>query len=83
LIKNIENAHSDCVTSLIFSHSSDFLISGSYDKSIKIWETSDWSCKRTLKEHNNWVNSLSLIPGSNGDFVSASVDFTIKFWNTN
>jgi WD40 repeat protein len=83
LIKNIKNAHSEYVTSLIFTPSSDYLISGSFDYSIKIWETSDWSCKRTLKEHNNWVNSLSLIPGSNGDFVSVSGDSTIKFWDTN
>jgi guanine nucleotide-binding protein subunit beta-2-like 1 protein len=83
LVKNIEKAHSKCVNSLIFTHSSDYLISGSYDKSIKIWETSDWSCKRTLKEHTSDVLSLSLIPGSNGDFVSASDDYTIKFWNTN
>jgi WD40 repeat protein len=83
LVKNIENAHSNDINSLIFSHSSDFLISGSFDNSIKIWETSDWSCKRTLNEHNYIVYVLSLIPGSNGDFVSASGDSTIKFWNTN
>jgi WD40 repeat protein len=83
LVKNIENAHSNTVTNLIFSHSSDYLISASFDYSIKIWETLDWSCKRTIKEHYSCVYALSLIPGSNGDFVSASGDSTIKFWNIN
>ena len=50
LLINLEG-HTNFICSVIFSEQSDYLISGSSDKSIKLWSTVDWKCKFTLTEH--------------------------------
>ena len=44
------------------------LASGSEDKTIKIWDSSTWSLKRTLTGHSDWVRSLAVL--KNGDLAS-------------
>jgi WD40 repeat protein len=55
------------------------LISGSYDYTIKIWDTISGSCLMTLEGH---TRSLScVIQLTDGRLVSGSFDNTIKIWN--
>ncbi|XP_033628104.1 lissencephaly-1 homolog isoform X1 [Asterias rubens] len=60
--------------------SGPFLVSGSRDKSIKVWDVSAGVCIITLTGHDNWVRGVLFHPG--GKFiVSASDDKTIRVWD--
>src|SRR5260221_217440 len=65
----------------IFIRSSLDLATESSDNTIKIWDKSDGSLKRTLTGHTDCVNSLAVF--QNGDLASGSSDNTIKIWDTN
>ena len=43
------NGHQDAVSALVSL--GDWLISGSWDSSIKVWATDTWQCVRTLSDH--------------------------------
>ena len=56
-----------------------YLASGSWDNTIKIWDTETGSEIRNLTGHTNWVRALAVMP--NGYLASGSADTTIKIWN--
>ncbi|CAK84600.1 unnamed protein product (macronuclear) [Paramecium tetraurelia] len=73
--------HSQWVKSLSFNYDSTFLISGSGDKSICVWNLNeDWEHFQTLTEHTSLVNCVNFAQNEN-TFVSGSEDQTIKIWN--
>ena len=54
------------------------LILGSWDFSIKVWTTDNWTCVRTLLDHAGAIRSLCIC----GDkMVSCSEDGVIKVWS--
>ncbi|KYQ91773.1 hypothetical protein DLAC_07565 [Tieghemostelium lacteum] len=67
--------HSDSISTLGSTQEGQIL-SGSWDKTIKIWEGNE--CVSTLTGHEAAVWSVLSLP--NGDIVSASADKTIKIW---
>ena len=71
------NGHTDTVWKLIVNRNGQ-LISGSYDKSIKVWNTEDGTIFKTLNGHSDHVTSLALL--KDGSLVSGSWDGTIKIW---
>ncbi len=71
--------HTGSVATLL-KLTNQFLASGSYDNSIKIWNIETGQLIRTLQGHSDYVVSLSLIEAS-GFLASASWDETIKIWN--
>lgn len=57
-----------------------FLISGSRDKTIKIWDVGIGLCLVTLVGHDNWVRQVMVHPG--GKYIlSASDDKTLRIWD--
>jgi WD40 repeat protein len=53
----------------------DKLISGSWDHTIKVWNTDTWACERTLEGHTDCVRALVV----HGDkLISGSSDCMIK-----
>ena len=58
--------------------SNGWLVSGSFDTSIKIWNTEAGYSIKTLWGHKSAVRSLVLLP--NGYLASGSDDFTLKIW---
>ncbi|MDP6587357.1 MAG: WD40 repeat domain-containing protein, partial [Anaerolineales bacterium] len=55
------------------------LASGSYDKTIKLWDISMVNCVRTLEGHTGWVESV--VFNKDGLLASGSRDNTIKLWD--
>ena len=51
------------------------LVSGSEDKTIKLWNPIDGSLKKTINGHTGAVGTL--VAHRNGSFISSSTDKTI------
>ncbi len=50
------NGHTDAVSALVCY--GDWLISGSWDQTIKVWSTDTWHCVRTLGDHAGTIRGL-------------------------
>jgi len=72
--------HSSYVNTLAISPDGQTLVSGSADKTIKVWNLSTGQEILTLKSHLNPINTLVLSPDGQ-TLVSGSADKTIKIWN--
>lgn len=59
------------------------LLSGSVDKTVKIWKratTSEYyTCAQTISDHASSINCIAVAPGAT-IFASGSADATIKIW---
>jgi len=77
--------HTSDVNSVAFSMDSRQVVSGSRDKTIKVWNTRS-ECKFTspaAESHSDWVSSVRFSPDKSPTIVSASWDKTIKVWSLN
>ncbi|KAN0128476.1 WD40-repeat-containing domain protein [Lactarius tabidus] len=78
--------HSGPVTSLVFydktpgSGEGNFLITGSWDKTIKIWDTNTKAMISSTEAHEDFVKTLLVVP-SLGLLVSSSSDKSVRFWD--
>ena len=60
----------------------DTLFTGSYDKTIKLWDIKTGHCKNTIRAHSSWVSAIQY--DRNFDkLISSSWDATIKIWDKN
>merc|ERR1719242_1728482 len=67
--------HGGPIWALDFDH--ELLISGSYDKCIKIWNISNGNCRATLRGHEEWVSGVQL---RHKHILSCSWDASIRLW---
>ena len=74
------SSHNDVIYTLIFSNKGDFLITGSADKTIKVWNSVTGSLKFTLNGHTDIVNNLAISPCDRW-LISSSTDRTIRIWD--
>lgn len=58
-------------------HKTEYLVSGSRDKTIKLWNVGSGQCIATFNEHDNWVRSVCFHP-SGHYIISASEDRSIR-----
>jgi WD40 repeat protein len=72
--------HTESVESVSFSPDGMILASGSWDKTIKLWNTSDGTELYSLSEHIESVNSVVFSPDGT-ILASGSFDNTTKLWN--
>lgn len=68
--------HKDGVTCLRFNRK--YLVSGSYDATIKVWDIESGTCLRTLTGHLKGVRSLVF---DSQKLITGGLDSTIKVWN--
>jgi WD40 repeat protein len=71
--------HSGTVISVCLSSDNKKIISGSWDKTIKIWDAATGVCERTLDGYNSYATAVC-ISSDNKMIVSGSKDKTIKIW---
>ncbi|XP_013772413.1 lissencephaly-1 homolog [Limulus polyphemus] len=57
-----------------------FLLSGSRDKTLKMWDVSTGLCLFTLIGHDNWIRGMKFHPGGKY-IISASDDKTLRVWD--
>lgn len=68
------------IWSVAFSPDGTTVATGSFDNSVRIWNTEDSKIKTTLKGHNEWI--LSVAFSRNGDVLaSGDAEGIIKLWD--
>lgn len=71
--------HANGIGSLAFRGDGKYLVSGSWDQTVKIWDAAAWTEKTTLKGHAAKVKAAFTPDGK--FVVSASEDKEIRIWN--
>ena len=73
--------HSDIILGLAFSRDGNRLISGSFDKTARIWNVRDQRTTHILKGHTGYISAVTFSPDDT-TAVTGSDDGTLKLWNT-
>lgn len=70
--------HTDAIAALVFTANGEYLVSGSYDRTIKIWHLPTGEV-RELGQHLGQIHTLAIAPDGQ-TLASASID-GLKLWN--
>lgn len=73
--------HSHFVSDVVMSSDGQFALSGSWDKTLRLWDLSASKTTRMFKGHTKDVLSVAF-SADNRQIVSGSRDKCIKLWNT-
>lgn len=71
--------HTAEIECVIFSHDNKFIISGSQDQSVRIWDLSSGAPFSTLQGHNDWIKALQLT--SDGKCLVSASSKDVIVWN--
>ncbi|QRV93089.1 hypothetical protein RhiJN_21107 [Ceratobasidium sp. AG-Ba] len=77
---NQSMAHDGQVRSVAFSPNGRHIISGSYDKTVRIWDADTGAQVGELVGHLDWVESVDFSPDGRR-IASGSSDKTVRVWN--
>lgn len=80
LVRSLENAHSDTVFGVRFSHDGLNLLSGAADKFVKIHELATGKLVKSFEGHTNHVLDVTWRHGDK-QIASAGADNAIKIWS--
>ncbi len=75
------SGHYGMVTSIAVTPDAKHIISGSFDKTIKVWDLESGKDILTLSGHADWVSSVTITPDAK-NIISGSSDKTIKVWDS-
>ncbi|KAL9681209.1 hypothetical protein QQ045_012990 [Rhodiola kirilowii] len=74
--------HIDTVSALALSKDGSLLYSVSWDRTLKIWRTSDFKCLESVgNAHDDAINAVE--SSSDGSVITGSADRKIKVWRKN
>ena len=74
--------HTDQITSLKWLPNGQMLVSGSSDRTAKLWDVSTGENTRTFEGHTDWIVTVSLLTHGSGTLlVTAGDDKTIRVWD--
>ena len=77
----ILSGHTDEVLSIVFSSDGRSLVSGSIDKTIKLWDMQTGGAIKTFSGHADMVHCVSVSVDCT-TIASGSFDKTVRLWNT-
>lgn len=72
--------HKHEIYSLAFSPDGQYLASGSFDGSTRIWDTRTWAVVHELAGHSNWVSAVAFSPDGQW-LATAGLDRRIQIWD--
>ena len=72
--------HAEGVDCVNMNSYGDKIISGSFDRTLRIWDLDSGECKCILKGHSGSIRSISV--SRNGKMISGSDDKTLRLWDT-
>ena len=72
--------HEGWVTTVAFSPDGNWIVSGSEDKTLRIWDSREGGKLRVLRGHSSALSAVAISPDSK-KIVSGSWDHTLKIWN--
>ena len=73
---DLKNGH---INTVAFSPDGKYVVSGSYDNTVRIWDVATGNATHTYVGHSNWINSVAFSPdGIN--VASGSNDNTARIW---
>ena len=81
ICKSVHSKHTSNVNSLAFSSDGVFFVSGSNDKTVKLWDTQTGGVVKTFCGHTHWVLSVAISLHCTM-IASGSMDETIHLWDT-
>ncbi len=73
--------HTNLITSVCMTFDGQFMVSGSYDSTIKIWRISDGECIRTVNVGGQ-IDCMSLSPNGEYALVALSTGL-LEYWDLN
>jgi dynein assembly factor with WDR repeat domains 1 len=76
-------AHLLPLTNCAFNKSGDKFITGSYDRTCKVWDTESGAELLSLEEHKNVVYTMAFNNPFGNLIVTGSFDRTAKIWDAN
>ncbi len=76
----VNTTHAESVNAVAFSSNGQFALSGSNDKTMKLWEPVSGREIRTFTGHTQGVTSVGFVPGGK-QLVSGSWDKTLRLWD--
>ncbi|KAM1407542.1 hypothetical protein ACFX2F_002107 [Malus domestica] len=72
------HGHGDDILDLSWS-SSNYLLSSSIDKTVRLWQVGCGSCLKVFS-HSNYVTSVQFNPVDENYFISGSIDGKVRIW---
>merc|ERR1711893_371971 len=75
------HGHSHFISDVVLSSDGHFALSGSWDKTLRLWDLASGNTTRRFVGHTKDVLSVAF-SADNRQIVSAARDRTIKLWNT-
>ena len=75
----LQMGHSDAVRSIALSANGKYLLSGSRDRTLKLWEVATGRLLRTFEGHSDGVESVTFSPDERFA-LSGGYDNTMKLW---
>ena len=72
--------HTNRVSSIVITSDNKYIISGSWDQTVRIWNLQDKSQEAVLRGHTGYVKSI-VITRDNKYIITGSDDRTIRIWN--
>jgi len=79
--------HEHIINSVDWSHDGNLIVSGSSDRTIKVWNPDNGRCIKTIKPITNReylsFNSVAFCPINSNLIVSTSTNNLLQIWNIN
>jgi len=74
------SGHKHEIFSVAFSPDGNYLASGSFDGTTRIWETKNWSLLHELAGHANWISAVAFSPDGRW-LATAGLDRRVQIWD--